>query len=326
MTYRFDPQLVATAAASPAVRLDDLSAVRAEMGALEQSLRASRAPDPAVTDHLVPIPDGGRALPVRVYRPPTATDHAPVLIFLHGGGFVLGSIDLADDRSARLAAEVDAVVVSVGYRLAPEHPFPAAIEDAWAALRWVAAGAPALGLDDTRIAVGGHSAGAGLAAGLALLARDRGGPAPCFQLLDCPVLDDRLATPSMTAFVDTPNWNRAAAESSWRHYLGGGPETRPGGPGVSPYAAPARAADLAGLPPAHITACEFDPVRDEAIEYGHRLVRAGVPTDLRLYAGTFHGSAMVAGAEVSTRMRADQTAALRRALHGPAPSAGVVGL
>ncbi len=169
-----------------------------------------------------------------------------------------------------------------------------------------------------RLAVRGASAGGGLAAAVALLARDRSGPALCFQSLAIPELDDRLETPSMVDFVDTPMWNRSRAEQSWQQYLG----RPPGGSDVSAYAAPARAVDLSRLPAAYISVCEFDPLRDEGIVYAQRLVQAGVHAELHLYPGTFHGSTQFAEADVSQRMQADDIGALRRGLHGTATPLG----
>ena len=197
-------------------------------------------------------------------------------------------------------------MVSVDYRLAPENPYPAGIEDCYAALAWTAANAAELGIDRARLGIGGASAGGGLSAGLALLARDRGGPAICFQYLGIAELDDRLETPSMTKFVDSPVWNRPGAVVSWDSYLGGRPADQ--------YAAPARAEDLSGLPPAYVDVCEFDPLRDEDLIYAHRLIQAGVPTEVHHYPGTFHGSGMVETAAVSRRMAAEMLDALRRGL------------
>ena len=167
------------------------------------------------------------------------------------------------------------------------------------------------GWPPTRIAIAGQSAGGGLAAATALLARDRGGPPLRFQLLEIPELDDRVDTPSMLAFVDTPLWNRPNAVWSWRHYLG--PDHRGE---VSPYAAPARAEDLRGLPPAFVSTMEFDPLRDEGIDYAQRLMQAGVSVELHNYPGTFHGSAIFTQADVSQRSIRDSMGALERALRG----------
>jgi acetyl esterase/lipase len=209
------------------------------------------------------------------------------------------------------AKATEGLVINVDYRLAPEHPYPAGLEDCYAALSWVAGHAEELGVDPTRIAVAGGSAGGGLSAGLALLARDRGGPALCFQYLGIPELDDRLETGSMWAFEDTPMWNRPSAVRSWEYYLG------PDKADVPVYAAPARATDLAGLPPAYISVCEYDPLRDEGINYAQALLAAGVSVELHLFPGTFHGSTLVAGAEISKRMIAETSTVLRRAVWGP---------
>ncbi len=261
-------------------------------------------------DRRVPGPAGAAQLPVRLYRPKAAATSARACVLeIHGGGFLTGSIDMMDGWCQVIAAELGAVVVSVEYRLAPEHPFPAGVEDCYAALCWTAENAAALGVDPARIAVAGQSAGGGLAAATALLARDRGGPALRFQLLEIPELDDRLDTPSMRAFTNTPLWNRPNAEWSWRHYLG------PDHVGeISHYAAPARAKDLAGLPPAYVSTMELDPLRDEGILYALRLLQAGVPVELHSYPGTFHGSALMPSAQVSQRNAKEVIEALRRAL------------
>ncbi len=245
---------------------------------------------------------------VRVYAPIERAGALPGVVYIHGGGFAVGSIESEHGGAAGIASGVGAVVVSVEYRLAPEHPFPAPLDDCYSALVWIHSAADELGIDADRIAVYGGSAGGGLAAGLALLARDRGGPKLCFQFLGIPELDDRLETPSMQRFVDTPMWNRPSAVSSWRHYLGDAVGD------VSPYAAPARATDLSGLPPAYVSTMEFDPLRDEGIIYALRLLQAGVPVELHQYPGTFHGSALVTTAAVSKRQVAEAHDVLRRAL------------
>jgi acetyl esterase len=198
------------------------------------------------------------------------------------------------------------VLISVGYRLAPEHRFPAALDDAYAVLCWTARHAAELGIDPERVAVGGHSAGAGLAAAVALRARDQQGPPIRYQLLNQPELDDRQETWSARQFTDTPWMTRDKLAATWRHYLGSTP--------ASPYAAPARAVDLSGLPPAYIATAEFDPLRDEGITYALRLLQAGVAVELHQWAGTFHGSQAILSAEVSQRQIAELGAALRRAM------------
>jgi acetyl esterase len=211
------------------------------------------------------------------------TDLPAAIFNVHGGGFIIGNLDIDHANNLRYTREIGVVVVSVDYRLAPEAPYPAGLEDCYAALVWTAKNAAELGVDPARIAIHGGSAGGGLCAALALLARDRGGPAIAFQYLGVPELDDRLGTPSMRAFVDTPMWNKPRAEISWDCYLGPGVR---GGADVPVYAAPARATDLAGLPPAYVSVMEFDPLRDEGIAYAQALLAAGVTTELHLFPGT----------------------------------------
>lgn len=242
-------------------------------------------------------------VPIRIYRPRAAQG---AVVWLHGGGFVMGGLDVEHPWAARIALGSGAVVVSVGYRLAPEHLFPAALDDAYAAVKWTAEHAAALGVDPQRLIVGGHAAGAGLAAAVALRARDEAGPRIIFQLLNQPALDDRQETWSARNFTDTPFMTREKVSASWRHYLGAAP--------ASPYAAPARAKDLSGLPPAYITTAEFDPNRDEAIVYAQRLMQAGVPVELHQWRGTFHGSQAVLSAAVSQRQIAELGTVLRHAV------------
>jgi acetyl esterase len=266
-----------------------------------------------VREALIPGPDGAPDVPLRIYTPDRRT--APAAVYdVHGGGFIMGSVDSYRPRNVHLARELGVVVVSVEYRLAPEHPYPAPLEDCYAGLVWTAKNASALGVDPERIAIHGTSAGGGLCAALALLARDRGGPAIAFQYLGVPEIDDRLDTPSMRTYVDTPLWNLPNAEISWDAYLGKG---RRGSADVPIYAAPARATDLRGLPPAYVSAMEFDPLRDEDIAYAQALLRAGVSTELHVFPGTFHGSGLVQHAAVSKREVAESVVVLRKALALP---------
>ncbi|MDX3533509.1 alpha/beta hydrolase [Streptomyces sp. MB09-01] len=267
--------------------------------------RAAAAPAPDTSDMEVEdrTVSADPDVPVRIYRPDGARG---AVVWLHGGGGVFGDLDTEHPWAARIADLSGAVVISVGYRLAPEHPFPAALDDAYAVLNWTAGHADELGVDPARIAVGGHSAGANLAAATALRARDEQGPAIRFQLLNQPGLDDRQETWSARNFTDTPWFNRDQIATAWRHYLGSRPAT--------PYGAPARAADLSGLPPAYIATAEFDPNRDEDIDYARRLLQAGVSVELHQWPGTFHGSQAILSAEVSQRQNAELAAALRRGL------------
>ncbi|MFE9634653.1 alpha/beta hydrolase [Streptomyces sp. NPDC006463] len=296
-----DPELEAFIPFLPHLDLNDPVTSRKEFAA-----RAAAAPAPdtsnmAVEDRTVSAdPD----VAVRVYRPRRHAQGA--VVWLHGGGGVFGDLDTEHPWAARVADLSGAVVISVGYRLAPEHRFPAALDDTYAVLTWAAEHAVELGIDPARIAVGGHSAGANLAAAVALRARDEQGPAIRFQLLNQPGLDDRQETWSARNFTDTPWFDRGKLTAAWRHYLGSRPAT--------PYAAPARATDLSGLPPAYIATAEFCPNRDEGIAYAVRLMQAGVSVELHQWPGTFHGSQAILSADVSQRQIAELGAALRRAL------------
>ena len=314
MTERnYDPEFAELIPVLPTVTdfssVESIQAMREARASLFDSETPDRE-DIGKEDRQVPGHEGDPDVPVRIYRPTAAAEAPrPCILEIHGGGFMTGSIEMMDGWCQSVAAQLDVTVVSVEYRLAPEDPYPAGLEDCYAALRWTAENADALGIDATRVAIAGQSAGGGLAAATALLARDRGGPALCFQLLEIPELDDRLDTPSMQAFQDTPLWNRPNAVWSWRHYLG------PDHSGVvSPYAAPARAEDLTGLPPAYVSTMEFDPLRDEGIQYALRLMQAGVSVELHSYPGTFHGSGLLPTASVSKRGAKEVVESLARAL------------
>ena len=295
---RYDPELLEAISLFPTVvDFSDLEKVKLAREVSAATYISTDNPAVAKDDRTVPGPEGAPDVPVRIYRPVKGTEgRLPGVLEIHGGGFMLGSLAMMEDWCQAVALMLPAVAVSVDYRLAPEHPFPAGLEDCYAALCWLAAEADALGVDPARIAVAGQSAGGNLAAATCLLQRDRSGPAICFQLLEIPELDDRLDTPSMREFVDTPVWNRPNAIWSWRHYLGPSHQGE-----VSPFAAPARVTDLSGLPPACVTVAEFDPLRDEGILYAHALMQAGVPTELHAQPGTFHGFMRVREASVTHR-------------------------
>ena len=314
--YRFDPELAEFAAmapvpgpAAPDSGVAEAVAQREQARTVMSMLGESDLSGLVVEEVRIPGLDGAPDVPALVYRPEALIGTGPGIVQIHGGGFSSGSIFGDMEGASGLARAAGIVVVTPEYRLAPEHPAPAAVEDCYATLCWVHANAERLELDPARIAIGGGSAGGGIAAGLALMARDRGGPAICFQFLMIPELDHRLETPSMRQFDDTPMWNRHAAEQSWRWYLGAGHDGD-----VSPYASPSIAPDLTGLPPAYVSAMEFDPLRDEAIHYALRLLEAGVSVELHSFPGTFHGSALVTTAAVSKRESAERLAVMRRAL------------
>jgi acetyl esterase/lipase len=265
-----------------------------------------------VEEQSAPGADAGTEIPLRIYAPVDRTGGpAPALVFFHGGAFVLGDRYTEELRCLRYAAEARCVVVSVDYRLAPEHRFPAAVDDCYLGLEWTVSHAAELDVDPGRVGVGGSSAGGALAAAVALMARDRGGPALMVQILNYPVIDDRMQTPSMRAFDSTPLWTSGASADMWQHYLGDA-ETRGE---VSAYAAPGRATDLSGLPAAYVLTAELDPLRDEGIEYARRLMEAGVPTELHTVAGACHGFDIIAAqGALGKRAIEEQVRALVRGL------------
>ncbi len=313
---RLDAQHLSVYRAMPddlmAALADDLPAARARMAALSAAVEHPPIPDGlTIEDHYAPGPVGAPDVLVRTYRPAGAATVAPALYWVHGGGMIMGSIAMNDDMCAAVADQLKIVVASVEYRLAPEYPYPAPLEDCYAGLRWFAGAAGELGVDGSRIAIGGASAGGGLAAGLGLLARDRGEVAVAFQLLVYPMLDDRNVTPSSHAVVDPKVWNRTANTVGWNAYLAG----QAGADDVAPYAAPARATDLAGLPPTYINVGDLDLFVDEDIAYAQAMMRAGVAVELHVYPGAFHGSNnFVSRAVLSRRWTADERAALARGL------------
>ena len=284
---RLDPELEPFAASFPPADLTDPTVARRGLARLAAAAPAPDVSGLEIEDRSVPA---GPDVPVRIYRPHNARG---AIVWLHGGGFVMGDLETEHPWAAEVARRSGALVISVGYRLAPEHRFPAALDDAYAVLAWGAEHTSGLGVEAGGIAVGGHAAGAGLAAALALRARDQNGPSIRFQLLNQPELDDRQETWSASRFTTTPFMTRAKVAASWRHYLGLVP--------ASPYAAPARAEDLSGLPPAYIACAEFDPNRDEAIAYAQRLLESDVSVELHQWPGTFHGSQAIRSAGVSER-------------------------
>lgn len=240
-----------------------------------------------IEEKFIPGPDGAPDVRVLVYRPNDATEALPILLHLHGGAFCLLHPDTFSGMEANWSMKHRCVVVSVDYRLAPEHPFPAAPEDCYASLLWVAANAGTLGIDLDRLVVTGGSAGGALTAAVAMMARDRGGPRIAYQAMMIPVTDDRLDTPSMSqAGPGTPGFNSAAAEGMWLHYLGEDYDREK----TSPYAAPARADDFSNLPPAFVQTNGLDPLRDEGIEYAMQLLAAGTEVELYNCPGAYHGA------------------------------------
>lgn len=310
-----DPELVAMLDQFPALPLKAESLPHIRTFLKEMSRQApTDLPDfsaISVSERFVPGPQGAPDVRVLLYLPANVTAPPPALLWIHGGGYVLGSADEDDLQVKSIVSSVGCAAVSVDYRLAPETAHPGPVEDCYAALRWLFTHAEELGIDGTRIAIGGASAGGGLTAALGLLTRDRGEVPLSFQLLIYPMLDDRTVTtanphPYTGEFVWTAESNRFG----WTALLG----QEPGDPKVSPYAAAARAEHLEGLPPTYISVGSLDLFLEEDLEYARRLLRAGVPTELHVYPGAFHGFNMAADASVTQAFVRDQLNALKRAL------------
>lgn len=292
---RLDPELARALEALPPNfgRIDrgNLDKVRETMAA--QRVAAPDAAGVSIERGNAAGPDG-IDVPVIVYRRPFASPQ-PALLWIHGGGYILGTAE--DDRARVIAQALDCAVVSVDYRLAPEHPFPAGPEDCHAVLIWMVANAASLNIDSERIAIGGASAGGGMAAGVTLMNRDRHGPPLCMQLLLYPMIDNLHDTPS-GRYVNHPVWNQQTSFNAWEMYLAGTP-----GLDASPYAAASRAEDLSNLPPAYICVGSEDLFRDEDIDYARRLIDAEVPCELTVFPGLYHGGdVFVPHARISQRL------------------------
>lgn len=301
---RLDPVLRHLAGARTDLSAEHLGPMRAS---LDQRRRdAARTLDtPGVAIAGARITVGRRALALRIYR--GGPSPAPAVVYCHSGGFVLGNLDTDQIQCVELARRGRCTVIAMDYRLAPEHPFPAALDDAMVVLTWVAARSAELDIDAARIAVAGGSVGGALAAVLAQRSAAGSAPPIVFQVLHQPALDDRPAA-SKAEFGDTPGFDGPAAAVMWRHYLAGREEP-------AAAAVPARTATLDGLAPALITCSELDPLRDEALDYARRLLAAGVPTEMHVFPGTCHGfDSLLPHWEMSQQLYTMQGAALTRAL------------
>lgn len=316
MTFAMDPEVAAVLAtmaetsgpmpAPPAV--GDVDNRRAALNAMLEYVNntAQRvAGDVDTTDHEVTTGDGA-AIRARWYSSPTSDSRAAVL-YLHGGGMIVGSVPIFDGPVSRYVASTGVPMLSVDYRLAPEHPHPTPVEDAYTGLLWLAAHADELGVDADRIAVMGDSAGGGIAAAVAILSRDRVGPAVVRQILLYPMLDDRTATPD-PYIAPFAGWSYDDNVTGWTALLG----DRAGGPDVEASAAPARLTDAAGLPRAYIEVGQLDVFRDEDIRYALTLSQAGVPVELHVHPGVPHEyDAIAFDADVSHRALADRHRVLK---------------
>ncbi|MFE1199880.1 alpha/beta hydrolase [Streptomyces olivaceoviridis] len=313
----FDPELGAALAVisqslPPAILPDMVPAVRQAMSDAapsDEGLRRDGAID--FETRQVPGPDGAPDVPLLICRPHGVSGPLPCVYFTHGGGMILGDNRNMLGEMLDWVQDLRLVLVSVEYRLAPEHPFPAGLEDVYAGLMWTAGHAAELGIDPDRLVVSGASAGGGLTAGLTLLVRDRGGPRLAGHLLACPMLDDRNDTPSSHQMAGRGAWDRTSNDTGWTALLG----ERRGGRDVPAYAAPARAEDLSGLPPLFIDVGSAETFRDEVVTYAARFWQAGGDAELHVWPGGFHGfDALVPQAVLSQRARAARSAWLRRRL------------
>ena len=310
--HLIDPELLPLIEAFSPMELsaDTLAAFRNMIVPQPELSEAGR--DVEVSYRSIPGAVGDPPVRVALYRPPATNGSA--IVHIHGGGYVGGSPEMTQARQLEMAAALHCLVVSVDYRLAPETPHPGPVEDCYAALAWMARSTSELGIDTTRIAIKGESAGGGLAAALALLARDRGEFRPVLQHLTYPMLDDRTATTRAAArFAGEFLWTAPHNRFGWTALLG----RAPGGDDVSPYAAPARAEDFAGLAPAYIMTGALDLFAEESLDYARRLLAAGVPCELHVYPGGFHGFDLVPTAQIAIAARASGLAALTRALTAP---------
>ena len=306
-----DPQLLPFLELMPPISFDGQDIVEMRAGFLANAPAPPPPPDDVqVSEAKAPGRDGAPDVRLIVTAPKTAGSSRPGILHIHGGGYVIGLAEMTGQVDAIYAQELGAVVVSVDYRLAPETPHPGPVEDCYAGLAWLHAEAERLGVDRGRIIVTGESAGGGLAAALVLLARERGEIPIAFQHLIFPMLDDRTCLhPDPSPYLGQYVWNPDANRFGWSSLLG----HAPGLPDVSPFAAPARATDLAGLPPTFISLGALDLFLEEDLDYARRLIRAGVPTELHVYPGAPHGFMMLPDADVSRTFGRDSLAALAKA-------------
>ncbi|WP_436936304.1 alpha/beta hydrolase [Halovenus marina] len=258
----------------------------------------------------IPGPTENQTIRLRIHRPVDSTGPLPCVYWLHGGGMVVGGVQKEDATAHRLVENLNCVVVVVEYRLVPEHPYPAPVNDCYTGLKWLGNNAEELSVDDTRIAIAGSSAGGGLAAAVALRVRDEGGPDTCLQMLLSPMLDDRNTTESSKQVTDIGMWDREMNIRAWEAYLG----DQRGEDNIPPYAAPGRVEDLSGLPPAFLDIGTHDVFRDETAAYAGRLAKDGVQTEYHLWPGACHGyTTFVPDAQLSEETWTVRMNALQRA-------------
>ena len=309
---RLDQDLAKVRERFPSLGFDlrDLAGSRTILKKLAERARIRDTSSIAVEEFAITHSEDSTTLNLKSFRPLTGSTEKPALLWIHGGGYVMGSAGDTDQTLAHIALETDCTVFSVDYRLAPEHAYPAALDDCFDCLLWLQKHANQLKIDPERIAIGGASAGAGLTAALALRARDEGTQQVLFQLLIYPMLDHRHRTPSSRAIQDPNLWNEQTNRLAWALYLGALTDHDE----IPLYASASLAADLTNLPPAFVCVGDLDIFLDEDIDYAQRLLQAGVPTELHVYPGVIHGFDMLApDAAISQRLRTDVNNALQKA-------------
>ncbi len=307
------PELLPLIDAQPDLNLsaESLPALRAMFAAQLAAMPPPEGQPVEVSQIMVPARSDAPPVRMLAYRPTQSPGTLPAILHFHGGGYVFGSPEMTDAANRALSIALGCAIFSVDYRLAPETPHPGPIEDCYAALIYLHAHATALGIDPTRIGLKGESAGGGLAASLALLARDRREVPIAFQHLIYPMIDDRTCVnPDPHPLVGDYIWTRPTNMFGWASLLG----TAPGSPGISPYAAAARADSLAGLPPCFIALGSLDLFLEEDLDYARRLTRAGVPVELHVYPGAVHAFQLNPTARLTIEAECHSRAALRLAM------------
>jgi acetyl esterase/lipase len=310
-----DPELRDALALWPVLPLtaESLTQRRADSLKALDAVPVPDLPDTAAGEIRVQSAFGAQPIRVLTYRPTNSDRPLPAIVHIHGGGFVMGAPEMKDVENRLLASQLRCAIYSVDYRLAPEAPHPAPLEDIYSVFAWLHTNADRFGLDPARIGIKGESGGGGFAAGAALYARDHSGPKFAFQHLIYPMIDDRTAMrkdlhPCVGEFV----WTQANNYFGWRSLLG----REPGSGDVSPYAAASRAADVSGLPATYISVGGLDLFLEENLSYADRLSRAGVPVEFHLYPRAYHGFYRAVNARVTKQAEHDSCEALRRFLHG----------
>jgi acetyl esterase/lipase len=310
-----DPELREALATWPRMSLttETLAQHRAELLAGPNAIPRPDLPGIVAGEIYVESAFGAQPIRVLTYRPARSDAPLPVIVHIHGGGFVMGAPEMKDVENRHFVSELKCAIYSVDHRLAPEAPHPAPVEDIYSVLLWLHANADQLGIDPGRIGIKGESGGGGFAAGAALYARDRQGPKFAFQHLIYPMIDDRSAVrKDLHPYVGEFVWTQESNHFGWRSLLG----QEPGSADVSPYAAAARVTDVSGLPPTFISVGGLDLFLEENLAYAHRLSRAGVPVEFHLYPGAPHGFYRAPNARITRQAEHDTREALRRFLHG----------